>query len=119
MDTLDHITIEFYLVGLFTISTLSAKRSSNQQETFPAATVCTNPVGLVQLFDNVDASMSYYREEIFGPVLCVMRCASYLGAVDLIHGHEFANGTAIFTRGDKTDIELFRSSSLVQPKAYP
>ena len=50
------------------------------------------------LFDKVTPEMSIYREEIFGPVLSVVRAGSYQDAVDLIHGHEYANGTAIFTR---------------------
>ncbi|HEV7277649.1 MAG TPA: CoA-acylating methylmalonate-semialdehyde dehydrogenase [Devosiaceae bacterium] len=50
------------------------------------------------LFDKVTPEMSIYREEIFGPVLSVVRAKSYQDAVDLIHGHEYANGTAIFTR---------------------
>jgi len=50
------------------------------------------------LFDRVKPDMKIYREEIFGPVLSVVRAQSYKDAVDLIHGHEYANGTAIFTR---------------------
>ena len=50
------------------------------------------------LFDRVKPDMKIYREEIFGPVLSVVRAQSYQDAVDLIHGHEYANGTAIFTR---------------------
>ncbi len=50
------------------------------------------------LFDRVKPDMKIYREEIFGPVLSVVRAGSYQDAVDLIHGHEYANGTAIFTR---------------------
>lgn len=50
------------------------------------------------LFDNVQADMTIYREEIFGPVLCVVRVPDYASAVQLINAHEFANGTAIFTR---------------------
>jgi malonate-semialdehyde dehydrogenase (acetylating)/methylmalonate-semialdehyde dehydrogenase len=50
------------------------------------------------LFDNVKPDMKIYREEIFGPVLSVVRAGTYQDAVDLIHGHEYANGTAIFTR---------------------
>ena len=50
------------------------------------------------LFDDVRPAMSIYREEIFGPVLCVVRVPDFTAAVDLINGHEFANGTAIFTR---------------------
>jgi malonate-semialdehyde dehydrogenase (acetylating)/methylmalonate-semialdehyde dehydrogenase len=50
------------------------------------------------LFDRVKPEMKIYREEIFGPVLSVVRAHSYNEAVDLIHNTEFANGTAIFTR---------------------
>jgi malonate-semialdehyde dehydrogenase (acetylating) / methylmalonate-semialdehyde dehydrogenase len=50
------------------------------------------------LFDRVKPNMKIYREEIFGPVLSVVRTHTYKEAVDLIHGHEYANGTAIFTR---------------------
>jgi malonate-semialdehyde dehydrogenase (acetylating) / methylmalonate-semialdehyde dehydrogenase len=50
------------------------------------------------LFDRVTPDMKIYREEIFGPVLSVVRANDYKDAVDLIHGHEYANGTAIFTR---------------------
>ncbi|WP_172121818.1 MULTISPECIES: CoA-acylating methylmalonate-semialdehyde dehydrogenase [unclassified Devosia] len=50
------------------------------------------------LFDNVTRDMTIYKEEIFGPVLSVVRAADYAEAVDLINSHEFGNGTAIFTR---------------------
>ena len=50
------------------------------------------------LFDHVKPDMKIYREEIFGPVLSVVRAHDYKEAVDLIHSHEYANGTAIFTR---------------------
>ena len=50
------------------------------------------------LFDKVTPEMKIYREEIFGPVLSVVRAHSFQDAVELIHGHEYANGTAIFTR---------------------
>ncbi len=50
------------------------------------------------LFDHVDKEMTIYREEIFGPVLSVLRAATYDEAVRLINAHEFGNGTAIFTR---------------------
>jgi malonate-semialdehyde dehydrogenase (acetylating)/methylmalonate-semialdehyde dehydrogenase len=50
------------------------------------------------LFDRVTPDMKIYREEIFGPVLSVVRAQSFADAVDLIHSHEYANGTAIFTR---------------------
>lgn len=50
------------------------------------------------LFDNVKPSMKIYKEEIFGPVLAVMRAKDYGEAAGLINKHEFGNGTAIFTR---------------------
>lgn len=50
------------------------------------------------LFDHVQANMKIYQDEIFGPVLCVVRVPDYHSAVALINAHEFANGTAIFTR---------------------
>jgi malonate-semialdehyde dehydrogenase (acetylating)/methylmalonate-semialdehyde dehydrogenase len=50
------------------------------------------------LFDRVTPEMSIYRDEIFGPVLSVLRAGSYEEAVSLINAHEYGNGTAIFTR---------------------
>ncbi|MET3927190.1 CoA-acylating methylmalonate-semialdehyde dehydrogenase [Devosia sp. 2618] len=50
------------------------------------------------LFDNVTPEMTIYKEEIFGPVLSVVRTESYDEAVKLINDHEYGNGTAIFTR---------------------
>jgi malonate-semialdehyde dehydrogenase (acetylating) / methylmalonate-semialdehyde dehydrogenase len=50
------------------------------------------------LFDRVTRDMAIYREEIFGPVLSVVRAKSYDEAADLINTHEYGNGTAIFTR---------------------
>jgi malonate-semialdehyde dehydrogenase (acetylating) / methylmalonate-semialdehyde dehydrogenase len=50
------------------------------------------------LFDNVTKDMEIYKQEIFGPVLSVVRAGSYDEAADLINTHEYGNGTAIFTR---------------------
>ncbi|MEJ0011931.1 MAG: CoA-acylating methylmalonate-semialdehyde dehydrogenase [Bauldia sp.] len=50
------------------------------------------------LFDRVTPEMRIYKEEIFGPVLSVLRATSYEQAVKLINAHEYGNGTAIFTR---------------------
>ena len=50
------------------------------------------------LFDNVAPDMRIYQEEIFGPVLCVVRADSEEQAVQLINDHEYGNGTCIFTR---------------------
>jgi malonate-semialdehyde dehydrogenase (acetylating)/methylmalonate-semialdehyde dehydrogenase len=49
------------------------------------------------LFDQVKPSMSIYLEEIFGPVLSVIRVKSYDEALDLVNSHQYGNGTAIFT----------------------
>ncbi len=49
------------------------------------------------LFDNVKPTMSIYTDEIFGPVLSVVRVKSYEEGVNLINGHIYGNGTAIFT----------------------
>ena len=52
----------------------------------------------VSLIDDVTTSMDAYRDEIFGPVLSVVRVDTYEQAVQLINDHQFGNGTAIFTR---------------------
>jgi malonate-semialdehyde dehydrogenase (acetylating)/methylmalonate-semialdehyde dehydrogenase len=54
------------------------------------------------LFDHVTRDMTIYREEIFGPVLSVVRAKTYDEAADLINTHEYGNGTAIFTRDGDT-----------------
>ncbi|HAR90194.1 MAG TPA: methylmalonate-semialdehyde dehydrogenase (CoA acylating) [Gammaproteobacteria bacterium] len=50
------------------------------------------------LFDRVTSEMSIYQDEIFGPVLCVVRVDSLDAAMELINAHEFGNGTCLFTR---------------------
>ncbi|UTH74672.1 CoA-acylating methylmalonate-semialdehyde dehydrogenase [Chromobacterium sp. IIBBL 290-4] len=50
------------------------------------------------LFDRVTPQMRIYQEEIFGPVLCVVRVNSLEEAIALINAHEYGNGTCIFTR---------------------
>lgn len=50
------------------------------------------------LFDRVTPDMTIYQEEIFGPVLCVVRVPDYRTALTLINRHPYGNGTAIFTR---------------------
>ncbi len=49
------------------------------------------------VFDNVETSMSIYHDEIFGPVLSVVRAATYDDAVALVNRNPYANGVAIFT----------------------
>jgi malonate-semialdehyde dehydrogenase (acetylating)/methylmalonate-semialdehyde dehydrogenase len=50
------------------------------------------------LFDAVRPDMRIYRDEIFGPVLCVVRAKDFDDALAVVNGHQYANGTAIFTR---------------------
>lgn len=50
------------------------------------------------LFDHVKPEMRIYKEEIFGPVLCLVRVNDFDSAIQLINDHEYGNGTAIFTR---------------------
>ena len=50
------------------------------------------------LFDNVSTDMRIYKEEIFGPVLSVVRSPDFDNAVQIINDHEFGNGVSIFTR---------------------
>ena len=52
----------------------------------------------VTLLDHVTPRMDVYRDEIFGPVLAVVRTPTYAEAVALINDNEYGNGTAIFTR---------------------
>ncbi len=50
------------------------------------------------LFDHVTAEMDIYQQEIFGPVLCVVRVKSMQEGMKLIDDHEYGNGTCLFTR---------------------
>ena len=54
------------------------------------------------LFDRVTPAMRVYQEEIFGPVLCVVRVPDFAAAVKLLNSHEYANGAAVFTRSGAT-----------------
>jgi malonate-semialdehyde dehydrogenase (acetylating)/methylmalonate-semialdehyde dehydrogenase len=58
------------------------------------------------LFDHVTTDMKIYKEEIFGPVLSVVRAETYETAARIINEHEFGNGTAIFTRDGDTAREF-------------
>jgi malonate-semialdehyde dehydrogenase (acetylating)/methylmalonate-semialdehyde dehydrogenase len=50
------------------------------------------------LFDQATPAMAIYREEIFGPVLVIVRSDSLAAAIDLINANPYANGAALFTR---------------------
>ena len=54
------------------------------------------------LFDHVTPTMSIYRDEIFGPVLCVVRVPTFAEAVALVNGHAFGNGVSLYTRDGGT-----------------
>ncbi len=49
------------------------------------------------LFDNVSKNMTIYKDEIFGPVLSIVRVKSYEEAINLVNSHKFGNGTSIYT----------------------
>ncbi|PKG34112.1 MULTISPECIES: CoA-acylating methylmalonate-semialdehyde dehydrogenase [unclassified Psychrobacter] len=50
------------------------------------------------IFDNVTSDMQIYQQEIFGPVLCIMRAADLDEAIELLNANPHGNGTAIFTQ---------------------
>ena len=54
------------------------------------------------LFDHVTTDMTIYTDEIFGPVLCIVRAKNYEEALALPNEHEYGNGVAIFTRDGDT-----------------
>jgi malonate-semialdehyde dehydrogenase (acetylating)/methylmalonate-semialdehyde dehydrogenase len=60
------------------------------------------------LFDHVTPAMKIHREEIFGPVLCVVRVPDFAAAVELINAHEFGNGVSLFTSDGNTAREFSR-----------
>jgi malonate-semialdehyde dehydrogenase (acetylating)/methylmalonate-semialdehyde dehydrogenase len=61
------------------------------------------------LFDRVDPTMRIYREEIFGPVLCIVRVPTLAAALALVNSHEFGNGTSIFTNDGRAAQEYTRN----------
>jgi len=60
------------------------------------------------LFDQVQPGMRIYDEEIFGPVLSVVRVPDFAAAVDLVNAHEYGNGVALFTADGNTAREFVR-----------
>jgi malonate-semialdehyde dehydrogenase (acetylating)/methylmalonate-semialdehyde dehydrogenase len=58
------------------------------------------------LFDRVTTSMRIYQEEIFGPVLCIVRARDFDEALGTVSGHEFGNGASIFTRDGRAAREF-------------
>ena len=60
------------------------------------------------LFDHTTPDMTIYKEEIFGPVLCVIRVPDMAAAIELINAHEFGNGVSLFTSDGNTAREFSR-----------
>ena len=58
------------------------------------------------LFDRASTQMKIYRDEIFGPVLTMLRAEHLEDALQIVNGHEYANGAAIFTRSGKAAREF-------------
>lgn len=61
------------------------------------------------LFDNVTQDMIIYKEEIFGPVLGIVRAPDYDTAIGIVNSHEFGNGSAIFTNSGHYAREFVQS----------
>jgi malonate-semialdehyde dehydrogenase (acetylating)/methylmalonate-semialdehyde dehydrogenase len=71
----------------------------------------TSPHGFylgASLFDHVTPTMRIYQEEIFGPVLCVVRVPDETAAINLINQHQYGNGTAIFTQSGENARQFVR-----------
>ncbi len=60
------------------------------------------------LFDHVRPDMRIYRDEIFGPVLSIVRAPSFAAAVELVNAHEYGNGVACFTSDGRVAREFTR-----------
>ena len=60
------------------------------------------------LFDHVTPAMSIHQDEIFGPVLCIVRVPDMAAAIALINAHEYGNGVALFTSDGNTAREFSR-----------
>jgi len=60
------------------------------------------------IFDRVEPRMRIYREEIFGPVLAVVRVATVAAAIDLVNAHELGNGVSCYTANGGTAREFTR-----------
>jgi malonate-semialdehyde dehydrogenase (acetylating)/methylmalonate-semialdehyde dehydrogenase len=61
------------------------------------------------LFDEVQPSMRIYREEIFGPVLSIVRVPDFASAIELVNAHEYGNGVACYTSDGGVAREFARS----------
>ena len=64
------------------------------------------------IFDRVTPDMEIYKQEIFGPVLSVVRAPDYAAAAQMVNDHEYGNGTAIFTRDGDAARHFVRSINI-------
>ncbi len=64
------------------------------------------------LFDYVTKDMRIYKEEIFGPVLSVVRAKNFDEALELVNNHEFGNGVSIFTRDGDTGRTFYNKAKI-------
>ncbi|HTT12950.1 MAG TPA: CoA-acylating methylmalonate-semialdehyde dehydrogenase [Burkholderiaceae bacterium] len=64
------------------------------------------------LFDHVQPFMRVYQEEIFGPVLGVVRVPDFAAAIELVNAHEYGNGVALFTADGNTAREFARRAKI-------
>ena len=64
------------------------------------------------LFDHVNKDMRIYKEEIFGPVLSVVRAKNFNEALELVNDHEFGNGASIFTRDGDTGRTFYNKAKI-------
>jgi len=64
------------------------------------------------LFDHVKKDMRIYKEEIFGPVLSVIRVKDFDEALQLVNDHEFGNGVSIFTRDGDTGRTFYNKAKI-------
>ena len=64
------------------------------------------------IFDNVNKGMKIYKEEIFGPVLSIVRANNFTEAINLVNDHQFGNGTSIYTSDGKTSREFTEKAKI-------
>ena len=64
------------------------------------------------LFDNVNKDMQIYKEEIFGPVLSIVRVKDYNEALELINDHQFGNGTSIYTSSGEVARDFTQNTNI-------
>ena len=71
------------------------------------------------MFDHVTKDMKIYKEEIFGPVLSVVRVKSYEEALALVNNHAYGNGTSIYTSDGEISRNFTTNSKIGMVTLYP